>query len=77
LDLNLTGFKETNIPLAGFEGEEVTSMGRVGGASLLRGCEVPVGGGKKIPAAGNGPELKRADKIYRKWMIRNKISFRI
>lgn len=67
MDLNLTGFKETNIPPSGFEGEEV-----IGRASLLRGCEVPVGDGRSIPAVGNGPVLKKADKIYRKWMIRNK-----
>ena len=37
----MTGFKETNIPPSGFEGEEV-----IGRASLLRGCEVPVGDGR-------------------------------
>ena len=41
MDLNLTGFKETNIPPSGFEGEEV-----IGTASLLSGCEVPVGDGR-------------------------------
>lgn len=73
MDLNLTGFKETNIPPSGSEVEEVIVMERVGRASLLRGCEVPVGDGRKIPAAGYGPVLKTADKIYRKSMIRNKI----
>ena len=49
-------------------------LGRVVGASLADGCKVPADEGWEIPAAGNGPELKRADKIYRKWMIRNKIN---
>lgn len=63
----MTGFKETNIPPSGFEGEEV-----IGRASLVLGSFGLSVGGREIPAAGNGPLLKTADNIYRKWMIRNK-----